>query len=192
MTQAMGVGLEGRRVRLERVRIAHVPALFDMAQTPGWPLAGAGLDMDRFVEELWSSSPLQFAVIRQDTDEVIGLVRGQHWDQRSGTIEVVFAIAPSCWRLLWPFEGAVIFCDYLLRGLGMRKLYFELRPSSLEALGSWVRRRCVREWVKPDELRSADGGFEDVEVWSVRDLDYARVDRMLGRSRAGAVGAVGA
>lgn len=178
---ALGVGLEGRRVRLERVRARHVPDLYEIAQSPGWPLAGFGLEFDAFVEQLWSTSRVQFSILTQDTDEVIGYVRGDRWDQRSRTIEVVLGIAPDFWHLVWPLEGAVIFCDYLFRGLGLRKIYFELRPSSLAALGSWVQRRCTREWVRHGDVRSADGELEDVEVWALSGMDQARVDRLLGR-----------
>lgn len=182
MTEAMGVGLVGRRVRLERLRAPHVQALYEMAQSPGWTLAGAGLEADEFVAQLWSASPVQFSIVRRDTDEVIGLTRGLRWDQRSRTIEVVLGLAPAYWKQVWPLEGAVIFCDYLFRGLGMRKLYFELRPSSMAALGSWLQRECQREWVKRGEVRSADGALEDVETWSLAGQDPDRVDRLLGRS----------
>lgn len=178
---ALGVGLEGRRVRLERTRPHHVPALHEIAQSPGWPLAGAGLDLEAFVEQLWSASPVQFSVLRKDDDAVIGFVRGDTWDRRSRTIEVVLGIAPDHWHMVWPLEGVVIFCDYLFRGLGMRKVYFELRPSSLAALGSGIRRTCTREWVKRDAVRGPDGTLEDVEVWALTDWDPELVDRGLGR-----------
>jgi hypothetical protein len=183
----MGVGLEGRRVGLERVRGRHVPALYEIAQSPGWPLAGGGLDPGSFAEQLWSAAPLQFSVIKRETDEVIGFVRGVHWDQRSRTIEVVFGVAPAYWQLLWPFEGVVIFCDYLFQGLGMRKLYFELRPSTLAMLGSGIRRWCTREWVSSRQVRSPDGELEDVELWSLTNWEPAIVDRLLGRARTAAV-----
>lgn len=185
MSRAMGVELEARRVRLERLRLQHAPALFEIAQTPGWPLAGAGLEYDAFLRQLWDASPLQFAVVRKDDDEVIGFTRGLKWDQRSSTMEVVFGIAPAYWRMLWPMEGVVVFCDYLLRGLGLRKLYFELRPSSRAALGSWLQRRCILEWRKTGEVRSPEGELQDVEVWSLDELNTERVDRMLGRQGAG-------
>src|SRR5690625_2253222 len=119
MSQAMGVELEGRRVRLERLRMHHTPALFEIAQTPGWPLASRGLDFEAFLQELGNASPIQFAVVRKDDNEVVGLVRGLRWDQRSSTIEVVFGIAPAYWQMLWPIEGVVLYCDYLFRGLGI-------------------------------------------------------------------------
>jgi len=156
-----------------------------MAQSRDWLLAGRGLDLEAFAMHLWSTSPVQSSVIRRDTDEVIGFVRGDRWDLRSRTIEVVLGVAPSHWKLVWPLEGVVIFCDYLLRGLGMRKLYFELRPASVQALGSWVERRCVREWVKVGEVLSPEGELEDVEVWSLSELNQDRVDRLLGRASSG-------
>lgn len=184
---ALGVGLEGRRVRLERMRPRHVAELYEIAQSPGWPLAGAGLEPEAFVEQLWSVSPVQFSVLRKDDDAVIGFARGSKWDQRSRTIEVVFGLAPGSWHMVWPLEGIVIFCDYLFRGLGMRKIYFELRPSSLDALGSGVRRMCTREWVKRGDVRAPDGTFEDVEVWALTEWDADLVDRGLGRRSSGSI-----
>ena len=180
MTTAMGIGMEGRRVRLERVRAKHTEALYGMAQAPGWPLAGAGLGFDEFVDLLWSTSPVQFCIVRKDDDEVVGFVRGQRWNQRDSTIDVVFGVAPEYWQLLWPYEGIVLFCDYLLRGLGVRKLYFELRTSTLAKLGSGVRRWLTRELVHPDLLRSPEGAPEDMEIWSL-SASHPVVDRMLGR-----------
>lgn len=172
--------MEGRRVRLERVRAKHVEALHRMAQTPDWPLAGGNLEFGAFVDQLWSTSEVQFSLIRKDTDEVIGFVRGLRWNRRDGTMEVVFGVAPAFWRQLWPYEGVVIFCDYLLRGLGVRKLYFELRTSTLAKLGSGVRRWLTQEAVHVQRLATPDGGWEDVEIWSLTE-SHPLVDRMLGR-----------
>ena len=153
----MGVAMEGRRVRLERVRVKHADALYRIAQTPDWPLAGGNLEFDAFVEHLWSSSEVQFSLIRKDADQVIGFVRGLRWNRRDGTMDVVFGVAPEFWRQLWPYEGIVIFCDYLLRGLGVRKLYFEMRVSTLAKLGSGVRRWLTRKPCTRDDYRPPAG-----------------------------------
>ena len=177
----MGVPLYGRRARLERLRAHHVEDLYRISQAPGWPLAGGNKSFEEFVEHLWSAGSIQFSVIRRDNDEVIGFVRGSRWDQRDGTMDVIFGVAPEYWQRLWPYEGIVIFCDYLLRGLGVRKLYFELRTSTLAKLGSGVRRWLTQEVVHHDHLRTADGGWEDMEIWSLSE-SHPVVDRMLGRA----------
>jgi hypothetical protein len=180
MRTALGVGMEGRRVRLDRVRAVHIDALYRIAQAPDWPLAGGNLEFEAFVDHLWSASPVQFSLIRKDNDEVIGFVRGERWNRRDGTMEVVFGVAPAYWQRLWPYEGVVIFCDYLLKGLGVRKLYFELRTSTLAKLGSGVRRFLTQEVVYPQHLRTSAGEWEDVQVWSLTE-SHPVVDRMLGR-----------
>lgn len=186
MRSALGVPLTGRRVRLDRLRLEHVPDLHRMAQSPGWPLAGGNLDDDAFVEHLWDASPLQFTMLRRDTDEVVGLVRGLRWDQRNETIEVVFGVAPEYWRAGWPFEGLVIFGEYLFHGLGMRKLYFELRGATLAKVRPTVERGLVRECVHRNHLAGPDGQLEDVEVWSVSEpMGPEVVDRILGRRSPG-------
>jgi RimJ/RimL family protein N-acetyltransferase len=184
-TSAMGVPLEGRRVRLERLRARHVPDLHRIAQSPGWPLRGGNLDLAAFVDHLWEASPIQFAVLRRDSDEVIGLVRGLRWDLRSETMDVVFGVAPDYWRAGWPFEGLVIFSEYLFQGLGLRKLYLELRSSTLARVKPSVERGLTRESVHRQHLRGPDGRLEDLEVWSISEpLEAALVERILGRRRA--------
>lgn len=181
VTEQLGVELSGRRIALERLRAQHVSQLHGIAQSPEWPLAGRGLDVQAFGDFLWSSMEICFSMVRRDSGDVIGFVAGTGWDRRSRTIEVTFGIAPSEWNTLWPFEGVLIFCDYLFTGVGLRKLYFSLRESTMAKLGSGVSRWLTKECVYSDHVRTEDGGFEDVQLWSLSEWDPGVVDRIAGR-----------
>lgn len=166
----MGVPLSGRRVALERLRRQHLPALYEIATADGvndgWPLCGRTMDPVEFETYLWRQSSVQFAMVRQDSGEPIGLVQGVSEDLRSGAVDIAVVVAPRLWRAGWPLEGVVLFADYLFSGLGYRKLYFSMPGSVRRRVGRAVDAILALECTLTRHVL-IDGDYEDLSVFSL-------------------------
>ena len=182
-----GVSLTGRRVALERLAWSHVEQLLRSASAPDaideWPLAGRTLTVGEFGDMLWSTGPINFAIVRRDSGAAVGFVQAVQEDLRSGTVGVGVFVEPVLWKAGWPLEAVVLFIEYLFAGCGYRKAYFTMRTSTLERLGgaldAWLEVECrYRRHVRSPR----DGGYEDVHVLS---LDRDRWDSDIARQITG-------
>jgi hypothetical protein len=177
----------GRRVRLERLSRRHIPALHAIA-TDGevidaWPLCGQVLGPPQFEALLWRQSRLQFAVVRQDTDETMGLVQAVQEDRRNGLADVAVMVAPELWRAGWPLEGAVLLADHLFDDLGYRKLYFSMQSSVRDRLGRGLETLLVLEATFRAHIRRGDA-YEDLFVYALHRAGRdTRAWRLLGGRR---------
>jgi Acetyltransferase (GNAT) domain len=184
----LGSLAEGRRTRLERLQPRHLQPLFEALTAAGaadrWPLAGAAVPHDRFGEHLWAMGPIAFAVVRRDTSATVGLVQAVDPDLRSGTTDVGVAIVPEMWRAGWPLEGVVLFVDYLIRGVGFRKLYFSMPGGLAAQRGHLLRRWLTLECTLRDQIAVGDG-YDDLVIFGLhRDSwDESLLDRLDPRGR---------
>lgn len=176
---------EGRRVRLERLSRRHIPAIHAIATAAdvvdGWPLHGQKLDPPQLEAYLWRQSQLQYAIVRKDTDETIGLVQAVQDDPRSGLADVAITVAPELWRAGWPLEGAVLLADHMFDALGYRKLYFSMPASVRARLGGGLDTLLHLELTLTRHLRldhghgdghgaedgDGEGGYEDLHIFAL-------------------------
>jgi Acetyltransferase (GNAT) domain len=177
----------GRRVRLERLSRRHIPALHAIATADelidGWPLCGQRPEPPQFEAHLWRQSRLQFAVVRHDTGETIGLVQAVQEDLRSGLADVAVTVAPGLWRAGWPLEGAVLLCDHLFDDLGYRKLYFTMPAPVRARLGRGLESLLDLEATFARHLRRGDD-YDDLFIYALhRDRRDNRAWRLLGGRR---------
>jgi hypothetical protein len=190
--EALGTPLQGRRVRLERLEPRHVGALHRMAtgdEALGrWPLLGQRMTVQELDDHLWQLARLNYAIVRQDSGTVVGLVQGIDEDPRSGTIGVGVFLDPRLWRAGWPLEGVMLFANHLLHGRGFRKLYFTVPASVSDRLGRTVDSALVTECIHRRHLKAGDG-YEDLYVLSLhRDRwDAALANRVLTGRPSGAI-----
>jgi len=187
LTTLAGVPLSGRRVRLERLAPRHISSLHriasDEAAATMWPLFGRIVSAEEFEGYLWRLSQLQFVVLRRDSGVPVGLLQGVDEDLRNGTIGLALFVDPTLWQAGWPFEGAVLFLEYLFNGLGYRKVYCHMPASVLDRLGGPLDVHLVREGTFNQHLKAGDG-YEDLHISSIHreawDSNYAR--RITGNS----------
>jgi hypothetical protein len=162
--------MNGRRVRLERLSRRHIPAIHAIATADdvvdGWPLHGQVLEPPQFEGYLWRQSQLQFAVVRRDSDETVGLVQAVQEDRRSGLADVAITVAPALWRAGWPLEGAVLLADHMFDQLGYRKLYFSMPASIRARVGGGLDTLLRLECTLTRHLRHGDG-YEDLHIFAL-------------------------
>lgn len=183
--RALGVPLSGRRVALERLQPHHLPALYEIATASDtaedWPLCGQPVPAADFEAFLWALSRTQFAVVRRDTGQAIGLVQAVGEDLRNRTADLAVVVSPRMWRAGWPLEAAVLFVDYLFNGLGFRKLYLSMTESTLRRLGRPLHTDMTLECTYTRHVRQGDH-YEDLSVFALhRDRwDTAKLRRFTG------------
>lgn len=170
-TVLLGVPIAGRWVRLERFRPDHVPALYALVSEDGsptrWPLGSQRVDEAGLADHLLSLNGVQFVLIQSESDRVVGIVQGMHLDRRNGTVDIGVVLGADGWRSGWPLEGIVIFIDYLVEGMGMRKLYFEMSKSTMDNVGGALKHWLVPECVFRSHVQSPTGNYEDVHVMAL-------------------------
>jgi hypothetical protein len=168
--RSLGVLMSGRRVSLERLSRRHIPALYEIATADGvadgWPLRGRMVDAPELEDYLWRQARVQFAIVRRDGGELVGLVQGVSDDPRSGTIDVAVVLAPRLWRAGWPLEAVLLFAGYLFDGLGYRKLYFSTPASVRARLGRSLDAVLSLECTFTRHVRSGDG-YEDLSIFAL-------------------------
>jgi RimJ/RimL family protein N-acetyltransferase len=131
-----------------------------------WPQRTTSAERSEFEESLWRMSPLQFAVLKRQTGELIGLVQGLSIDDRNRTVGVGFAVDPVLWRQGWPFEGVILFINFLIERKGFRKIYFQMPASNVGIIGRIMEQWVTEEVVLRDHIRRGDS-FEDWHIFSL-------------------------
>jgi RimJ/RimL family protein N-acetyltransferase len=163
-------GLVGRRVRLERLSRRHIPAIHAVVTADDavddWPLCGQKLAPPQLEAYLWRQSQLQFAVVRRDTDDTIGLVQAVEEDRRNGMADLAVVVAPELWRAGWPLEGAILLANHMFDVLGFRKLYFSMHASTRGRLGGGLEAMFALECTFTRHLRRGDS-YEDLHVFAL-------------------------
>jgi hypothetical protein len=183
------VRLTGRRVTLQPLTGQHVDALYAVTEkepmADRWPRRGKRRSRDEFEELIWEAGTLQYAMLRQDTGELVGVVQGINQDDRNRTIDVSVIIDPDLWRRGWPFEGIVLFVNLLVEVKGFRKVYFLMPASTVEQVGGAMNTWLNQEATYHQHTRRGDG-YEDVHVCSLFDhqWDPSLVDLVTRRTHA--------
>jgi RimJ/RimL family protein N-acetyltransferase len=174
--------LTGRRVTLEPLNAAHIDAVYgilkkdDMAGR--WPRRNGVTTRAEFRESIWQTSPLQFAMVKRHSSDVVGLLQALGIDDRNGTVGIGVVIDPDLWLRGWPFEGMVLFIDFLFRRKGYRKAYFEMPASNVRRVGTAMRRWLAQEVTLKQQLWNGQD-YEDSFVFSLfaADWNYGVADR---------------
>jgi hypothetical protein len=178
--------LTGRRVALEPLTWRHMGALHQLSSLPemagSWPFTDEPMTVEQLEAHIWSTGPVQYAVVRRDSHDTIGLTQGLHPDLRNGTIGVGFAVEPHLWRAGWPLEAVVLFIEHLLSGGLYRKLYFRMTTSTAVRVGG-----ALTDWLAPEcvyrrHVRTPEGGYEDMTIYA---LDRAIWDSEMARRLTG-------
>jgi RimJ/RimL family protein N-acetyltransferase/acyl carrier protein len=175
-TELAGVPMSGDRVQLERLAPHHLATLHRISispeVSPHWPLLGDAVAEEQLWDHLWGQSSLQFAIVRTDTAESVGLVQGVEEDMRSRTIGLGLVVDPALWRAGWPLEGVVLFLDYLFTGLGYRKVYANLPASVLDRVGDGALGVYLTHEATFNQHLKVGDGYEDVCVLSLCRDDW--------------------
>ena len=167
----LGVRTVGRRVALEGLSFRHMPALHAVVTSPqladGWPLLGNPVAEHELAAYLGELSHIQFAIVRRDSREPIGLIQAIDEDPRSATLDVALVIGEPLWRAGWPLEALLLFVDFLFRGLGYRKLYFSMSATVLRRLGPRIGELLTLECTLTKHVRVGNG-YDDLSIFSLR------------------------
>ena len=171
--------LESKRVILEPLAPWHLDSLHEIVNSDElldqWPLFGKVVSRPDLEEFLWSLAQLQFAILRRDNRNVIGLIQGLDDDKRSRTIGLGAAIDPALWRHGWPFEAVVLFLGILFDVRGYRKVYISCSDTTVSTIGA-----AIDKWLMPEALyRKHHRTATRLEDWHIYSLHRDRWDPSL-------------
>jgi RimJ/RimL family protein N-acetyltransferase len=131
----------GRWISLRPVRPVDYDAIRAAELSDGlgvrWRHAGATPSPEGFAHTLWAGVLVQYLVVANDDQRLIGLVSAYNADLRSGTCTVGFARFDPADRSPGLIEGAILLADHLFNHWPFRKLYgetLEFNLSSFQAL----------------------------------------------------------
>lgn len=181
--------LHSRRLSLERLAHCHIAAiqvlLEDSEVAGNLSLLASGAAAAEFEKSIWQVSPLQFAMVKRDSREVIGLLQGLNIDDRSRTIGIGAVLKPEVWHQGWPFEGVVLFLNFLFERKGYRKVYFEMSETSVACIEGGMGPWLTKEAVLQRHTRTAED-VEDLFILSLSAESWNSdvVDRIIPSTTA--------
>ena len=141
--------LRSTRVALRPVVPGDTPRLFEMAFSPNnchrWRYFGGSTSFAEFDRLLWDRVLCQFVVTRASNPVPIGLVQCVASNFRHGTAQINVLLAEGVQRQAWPFEGVVLFVNYLFETFPLRKLYAEVPEFNFAAFAGGAGRYFATE-----------------------------------------------
>ena len=181
--------LAGRRVELRPPAPADYEWLYRIATQAEvgyrWRLRGAIPSPDGFVQFLWTNCEAQFLMTRRANGEPLGLCQLIDVNHRHGYGSVAVLLDPEVQQLGWPFEGVLLFVNYVFSHWSLRKLYFESLDFVADGFSSAFDSTLQVEGRLTDH-EFANGQFRDLviaslrrEVWAER---RAQIERILAPS----------
>ncbi|CAN5580375.1 hypothetical protein BH20ACT2_BH20ACT2_09520 [soil metagenome] len=147
MTEAQPPSLTGRRVRLRALHQSDFDFLYQLAADEQvgfrWRTRGLTPAPDAFLALVWAGVDVQFVIVDQRTERLIGLVSAYGADAHAGHVRLAMMAVPDVMRTGWIIEAAILFIDYLFAVMNLRKIYFDVPgfnyDTSLGRLGKWFR-----------------------------------------------------
>jgi len=165
----------GRRVALIPVVPAHYPFLYQLQVDPStnfrWRFRGATPRPDAFESALWEGVLAQFAIVRRNSTELLGLVVAYGADLRNGHVHVGLILAPAYQGLGWPIEAATLFAIYLFTVWPLRKLYADVAGYNYAVFHSGVG-RYFREEGRLEQHEFHDGSYWDLHLLALMREDW--------------------
>ena len=177
--------LEGSIVRLEPLRIDHVPALVEVGLDPDlWALTTVQVtseaDMLAYVREALkdqeAGTALPFATIDRASNRVVGSTRFGNYAAAHRRIEIGWTWIAAPWqRTAVNTEAKLLMLEHAFEVLGARRV--ELKTSALNARSrnAMLRIGATEEGTMRQHMINADGSSRDSVYFSILDGEWPQV-----------------
>lgn len=166
--------LESRRTRLRPPTaqfIEHVYLLAATGEIP-WLWRGAPETPQGFHELVWRDVLVQFAIEDRRSGQPVGLVSAHSASLFHGYAYTSFTLLPQFRKRVWPFEGTVLFGNYLFTRFGLRNLYAETTGSLYEEFRSGAG-RLFNEIGRFQDRLMVNGEADDLVVLGMTAKQWA-------------------
>ncbi|MBA4328910.1 MAG: GNAT family N-acetyltransferase [Polaromonas sp.] len=188
------VTLSGSHIRLEPLRLDHVPALARAGLFPElWRLQPTPInnerDMHSYVaaalDDQQRGQSLPFAIVRQGDGEVIGSTRYMDIALPHRRLEIGATwLSPACQRSGANTEAKLLLLTHAFESLKLIRVVFKTEVLNDQSRQALARIGAVEEGIFRQHLLAASGRRRDMIYFSILDSEWPAVKaRLLARLR---------
>lgn len=166
--------LEGSRVRIRPVKPGDYAAIYDLTikEAGGWRWVNRGDSrrFEGFVDDLWRNALVQHVIEEKVDNRMVGFVRAYSYQARDSHAHVAVLFDPEYRGRTWPWEGVILFLDFLFCVYPVRKLYMESLGFNFRQFASGLGKWFV------EEGRLRDHEYHGGRYWDLHLLAMYRED----------------
>lgn len=185
------VTLEGRYVRLEPLRLSHIPALNTAANDPRiWEFTSAvarnPLEMQQYVDTAldWqqAGTAVPFVTMTKDKREVIGSTRFANIDVTNRRAEIGWTwINPKWWRTAVNTEAKFLMLQHAFERWNCVRVELKTGTKNQRSRDAISRLGAKEEGILRRHILQPDGSWRDTVYFSILEDEWPAVKRELER-----------
>lgn len=185
------VTLEGRHVRLEPLRLAHIPALNQAANDPRiWEFTSAvartPLEMQAYVDTAldWqqAGTAVPFVTVVMATGEVVGSTRFANIDVANRRAEIGWTwLNPRWWRTAVNTEAKYLMLRHAFERWHCVRVELKTGTKNQRSRDAILRLGATEEGILRRHVLQPDGSWRDTVYFSILDDEWPAVKRELER-----------
>lgn len=185
------VTLEGRHVRLEPLRLAHIPALNQAANDPRiWEFTSAvartPLEMQAYVDTAldWqqAGTAVPFVTVVRATGEVVGSTRFANIDVANRRAEIGWTwLNPRWWRTAVNTEAKYLMLRHAFERWHCVRVELKTGTKNQRSRDAIRRLGATEEGILRRHVLQPDGSWRDTVYFSILDDEWPAVKRELER-----------
>jgi RimJ/RimL family protein N-acetyltransferase len=179
------VTLEGNYVRLEPMRVDHLPALCKVGLDPSlWEWTNALVkdegDMERYVREALADqalgTALPFVTIERKTDTVVGSTRFGNIDTKNRKAEIGWTwVAPAWQRTVINTEAKLLMFTHAFDVWKCIRVELKTNRHNKKSRAAMARIGCVEEGILRNHMIRENGEYRDSVYFSIIDSEWDAV-----------------
>ncbi|MED1949378.1 GNAT family protein [Brevibacillus centrosporus] len=183
------VTLEGKYVRLEPLRHAHIEGIWEAGRYENiWPYMSVKIDQRQdavsFVETAMRNEEegieLPFAIIGREDGKVIGSTRFLNIARKDRGLEIGFTwLTPSVWKSAINTECKYLLMRHCFEQLGCIRVQLKTDSRNLNSQRAIARIGGVREGVLRNHMILPDGYVRDSVYFSITNTEWKNVQEKL-------------
>ncbi|MBW5467285.1 GNAT family N-acetyltransferase [Brevibacillus formosus] len=181
--------LEGKLVRLEPLRMAHVDSIWKAgAYEEIWPYMSVTIrtreDAQAFILQALKNEQAQvelpFVIIRQTDEQVIGSTRFLGIAKKDRGLEIGFTwLTPSVWKTGVNTECKWLLLRHCFEQLGCIRVQLKTDSRNLNSQRAIARIGGIREGVLRNHMVMPDGYIRDSVYFSILDREWPEAKQKL-------------
>ena len=187
--QLAAITLEGNHVRLEPMRVGHIPALNKAAADPRiWEFSSAvartPLEMQKYVDTAldWqqAGTAVPFVTMTKDGHEVIGSTRFANIDVANRRAEIGWTwLNPQWWRTAINTEAKYLMLRHAFETWKCIRVELKTAAKNVRSRTAILRLGAKEEGILRHHMIQPDGSYRDSVYFSILDDEWPEVKRRL-------------
>lgn len=179
------ISLEGKFVRLDPLRIDHIPALFDAAKDPAlweWTTVAidSAMDMERYVREALAARErdecLPFVIVGKESGKIVGSTRFGAIDRHQKKAEIGWTwIATEFQRTAVNTETKLLMLTHAFEIWKAIRVEFKTDANNEKSIKALKRIGAKKEGVFRNHMITRSGRIRDSVYFSIIDKEWESI-----------------